>query len=1005
MKQIADLAWLEDPEKIAVNRLPAHSDHFFYECAEEELLGESMPLRQSLNGRWLFAYAESPALREAEFYRQEYDVSHFGVIEVPGHIQLQGYGKLQYVNTQYPWDGVEHLRPPAVPRQNPVGSYVSFFTIKENLRKKPVVLSFQGVETAFYVWLNGKFVGYSEDSFTPSEFDITAYLREGENKLAVEVYQFSSASWLEDQDFWRFSGIFRDVFLEARPESHIGDVQIFAGLDDAFQAGKLDVQLRMEGKPASRVALVLEDAQGKPVMKEDADERGAARMLIPRVRAWSAEDPYLYRLRMEVFSVEGALVETVPQAVGFRRFELRDGRMLLNGKRIVFKGINRHEWNARRGRAVTREDMLWDIRMLKQHNINAVRTSHYPNAGLWYRLCDEAGIYLLDEANLESHGTWQKMGKVEPSWNVPGSLPEWRKAVLDRATAMLERDKNHPSILLWSCGNESYAGENIRAMAAYFRRRDPSRLVHYEGVFHCREFDDCSDIESRMYAKPAEIEAYLYTKPAKPYISCEYMHAMGNSCGGLHLYTEMARQYEQYQGGFIWDFIDQAIDAGDGLLHTGNYGSKPSDYGFCTNGIVCADREISPKAQEVRALYTDLVLKPDTTGFTLRNEHLFRSTEGYLFRYSVEREGICLYEYVTRVRVSAGEEKRVKVPVPAELFTNGEVCCNVAALLENATCWADVGYEVAFGQHVVVAEAPKARTGKVLPHWQVVEGDVNIGVVAQGFRALFSKTEGTLVSLQYGGQEMLQRGPRLIFWRAPTDNDRGAGYPAEMAAWKTAGLYARVQHCTWTEDRQGLKVRYSYSLPLLPGVKAYIAYSVKRQGKVEVTAGYEGKRGLPQLPLFGVDLCLPGALNRMRYLGCGPQENYVDRCAGARLGVFESGVRENLSPYLKPQECGNRTGLRWMKLSAKGRRGLTLRAVRQPFEGSALPFSTEELENAQSPEHLPETNSTWVRVLAKQMGVGGDDSWGAPVHEPYRLDANRKLQVRFVMEESMADDL
>ena len=455
----ADIKWLENPEVFRVNRLDAHSDHHFY-LSEEDMLKENDSLRQSLNGRWKFYWSKNPDERPRDFYENDAIICDFKDIEVPGHIELWGYGQIQYTNIAYPWDGYKFLRPPHIDwENNPVGSYVKEFDLNDDLRNKRVYISFQGVEQAIYVWLNGEFVGYAEDSFTPSEFELTDYIKEKNNRLCLEVYKRSSAAWLEDQDFFRFSGIFRDVYLFAKPSIHVEDLFIKAGLDEDYSTGIFELSAKLLGNP-SQVSWELLDkesviAEGNLVKKEN---------------------------------------EYVPYKVGFRRFEIKDKVMNLNGKRLVINGINRHEWNPRRGRAITKEDMLADIEILKRNGINAVRTCHYPNQSLWYELCDEAGICVLDEANLESHGTWQKLGTVEPSWNVPGSEEIWKGCVLDRAISMLERDKNHPSILWWSCGNESHVGTVIQAVCEYFHEMDSSRLVHYEGTNYNREFDFITDV-------------------------------------------------------------------------------------------------------------------------------------------------------------------------------------------------------------------------------------------------------------------------------------------------------------------------------------------------------------------------------------------------------------------------------------------------------------------------------------------------------------------------------
>ena len=993
------LTWLEDPEVFAVNRKEAHSDHVYYENTEEMVLGADMPLRQSLNGTWYFSYAKNPTVRVKDFYKKDFDCRMFDSIEVPGHIQTQGYDRCQYINTMYPWDGTEYLRPPMVSKEyNPVGSYVKYFVLEKNLQDKPVFVSFQGVETAFYVWLNGVFIGYSEDSFTPAEFELTPYLQDGENKLAVEVYKRSSASWLEDQDFWRFSGIFRDVYLYAVPKTHIEDLSVKSTLDNSYKNGKLYLQLKISGHTDCAVKAVLLNAEEKIVFEKNIKGNSICEISgeVENVHAWSAEDPYLYQLYLYVEDQKGNLIEAVPELVGFRTFEMIDKVMHINGKRIVFKGVNRHEFNVRRGRSIKKEDMLWDIEFMKQHNINAVRTSHYPNESLWYRLCDIYGIYLIDETNLESHGSWQKMGECEPSWNVPGSRPEWKEAVLDRAKSMFERDKNHPSILIWSCGNESYAGTCIEAMSDYFHEKDDTRLVHYEGVFWNREFDHISDMESRMYAKPAEIEAFLSNDPKKPYISCEYMHAMGNSCGGMKLYTDLESKYELYQGGFIWDYIDQSMlrknEQGEEVFaYGGDYDDRATDYEFCTNGIVYADRKISPKAQEVKQLYANVKLTPDENGVLIKNENLFISTEAYTLVYRMMLDGYPVFESMRNVVVQAQEEQYVKLDYP-NIDEPGEYTYEVAMELTEDTIWADAGHEICFGQFVKKVTEEEEQTTKKM---QVIYGDVNIGVKGEGFLAMFSKSEGGLASLQYDGTEYITRAPKTSYWRACTDNDRGAKQGFDRSMWLTAGLYQKVIDVKVEELEEQVRITFEYELPTIPKAYSTISYVMSGDGVVHVHLLYKGTEGLPEIPAFGMDFKLKERYHNFEYYGYGPEENYVDRMEGARLGIFEGTAKENLSNYLIPQECGNRVGTRWLKVTDEYGRGLQFTCEEIPFESSVLPYSAYELENALHQEELPKIHYTWVRILAKQMGVGGDDSWGAPVHEQYRIPSDKNLEIAF----------
>ena len=993
------LTWLEDPEVFAVNRKEAHSDHVYYENTEEMVLGADMPLRQSLNGTWYFSYAKNPTVRVKDFYKKDFDCRMFDSIEVPGHIQTQGYDRCQYINTMYPWDGTEYLRPPMVSKEyNPVGSYVKYFVLEKNLQDKPVFVSFQGVETAFYVWLNGVFIGYSEDSFTPAEFELTPYLQDGENKLAVEVYKRSSASWLEDQDFWRFSGIFRDVYLYAVPKTHIEDLSVKSTLDNSYKNGKLYLKLKISGHTDCAVKAVLLNAEEEIVFEKNIKGNSICEISgeVENVHAWSAEDPYLYQLYLYVEDQKGNLIEAVPELVGFRTFEMIDKVMHINGKRIVFKGVNRHEFNVRRGRSIKKEDMLWDIEFMKQHNINAVRTSHYPNESLWYRLCDIYGIYLIDETNLESHGSWQKMGECEPSWNVPGSRPEWKEAVLDRAKSMFERDKNHPSVLIWSCGNESYAGTCIEAMSDYFHEKDDTRLVHYEGVFWNREFDHISDMESRMYAKPAEIEAFLSNDPKKPYISCEYMHAMGNSCGGMKLYTDLESKYELYQGGFIWDYIDQSMlrknEQGEEVFaYGGDYDDRATDYEFCTNGIVYADRKISPKAQEVKQLYANTKLTPDENGVLIKNENLFISTEAYTLVYRMMLDGYPVFESMRNVIVQAQEEQYVKLDYP-NIDEPGEYTYEVAMELTEETIWADAGHEICFGQFIKKITEEEEQTTKKM---QVIYGDVNIGVKGDGFLAMFSKSEGGLASLQYDGTEYITRAPKTSYWRACTDNDRGAKQGFDRSMWLTAGLYQKVIDVKVEELEEQVRITFEYELPTIPKAYSTISYVMSGDGVVHVHLLYKGTEGLPEIPAFGMDFKLKERYHNFEYYGYGPEENYVDRMEGARLGIFEGTAKENLSNYLIPQECGNRVGTRWLKVTDEYGRGLQFTCEEIPFESSVLPYSAYELENALHQEEVQKILYTWVRILAKQMGVGGDDSWGAPVHEQYRIPSDKNLEIAF----------
>lgn len=970
------LDWLSNPEVFEVNREAAHSDHSY--TTKEGCL------RQCLNGIWKFAYTEHPDNRPVDFYKIDFDVTGFDEIKVPSHIQLQGYDKPQYVNTQYPWDGQEQLVPPQIPqKRNPVGSYVRFFDVDKALLGKETFISFQGVETAFYVWLNGELVGYSEDSFTPSEFNITPYLKEKGNKLAVEVYRYSTASWLEDQDFWRFSGIFRDVYLYAVPTVHVRDMKVIADYDYENGNGILTTKLDIIGKGEYSVKLTLSDKNGNKVYEGDTADVSIS---IPGIMSWSAEQPDLYTLTAEIIA-DGGAVETAETRVGFRRFEMKNGIMRLNGKRIIFKGVNRHEWSAESGRAITKEDMLWDIRFMKQNNINAVRTSHYPNNSMWYELCDLYGIYLIAETNLETHGA----NKL-----VPASCPEWRNAVLDRAKTLYENRKNHSSILIWSLGNESDCGDDIAAMSDYFHEADNTRLVHYEGVFWNRKYDHITDMESRMYAKPAEIEEYLKQNTGKPYISCEYMHAMGNSVGGMKLYTDLEDKYEAYQGGFIWDYIDQSLYKDGKLVYGGDFDDRASDYGFCTNGIVYADRTYSPKVQEVRRLYSNIRMSVEKDILTVENRNLFADTSGYIFRLTLEKEGEILSAKEQRLNISAGKTVSVKIGLEIP-ESGGEYVLTASAVLAEGTIWAEKGHEISFAQAVI--KTPKAAATVTAAKAQIVYGDYSIGVHGKNFTMLFDKREGGVGSLIYNGVEYITRVPKISFFRACTDNDTGAGYPYENAQWQLAGRCAKLVGHEAKENSDSLEVTFIFLSPTVPSFEYTVTYTAYFDGRLGVKAEYPGVKGLSDMPVFAMDFKMKKQYDKFTFYGMGPDENYIDRSNGARLGVYTSSAKDNFTRYLNPQECGNRTGVRFVDMYGENGIGLKFAAAEQPFEMSVLPYSAYELDNAMHREELPEPSYTWVRIAAKQMGIGGDDSWGAPVHQEYKISSEEPMTLEFVISE------
>ena len=1015
-----DYEKVKDPLIFAENRVEAHSDHVCY-ASEEELEEGNTSFRYSLDGLWKFSYGRNYQSAVQGFEAIEYDCRSWEDIRVPAHIQMEGYDVPQYANTQYPWDGREDIEPGEIPSFfNPVASYVKYFSVPDHMRDKPLFISFQGVESGMALWLNGNYVGYSEDSFTPSEFELTPYIREGENKLAVQVFKWTASSWCEDQDFYRFSGIYRSVYLYAVPAVHMEDLTVktlFEG--DGFGRAKLSVQGKVKGSGVCRFRLHDEERTLFEIEQKTGTVGGFAfEEMVEKPRLWSAEDPYLYELEIAC-CCDGGTVEYMSQPVGFRKFEMKDSRMLLNGKRIVFKGANRHDFSSVSGRHVSYEELLKDVVTMKRHNINAIRTSHYPDDERLYELCDRYGLYLIAESNLESHGTWDAYlkGKKDMSFVVPDDKAEWKEMMYDRIRSCYHRDKNHPAVLIWSVGNESFGGETIYEMSELFRKLDDTRLVHYEGVFNDRRYNDSSDMESRMYAKVADIEDYLANGDGKPFICCEYTHAMGNSCGAMHKYTELAdKENSSYQGGFIWDYIDQSIYKKDRYgkwfqAFGGDFGERPTDYNFSGNGIAYGgEREASPKMQAVKFNYQNISVQVEKDGFEVWNKNLFVSTD--LFRCVAEllRDGICIERReLTDIAVEPESRKAFSAPftLPEDA---GEYAVTISFLLREDTLWAKAGHEVAFGQ-AVIGKVDASAEEKKKP-FTVIWGNDNVGVRGESFDILFAEPAGAssafgLVSYRYAGKELIEAVPRPNFWRAPTDNDDGNNMTARQGQWKLASLYATgkgmgrkldVPGCAFEnpivrEEEDHVSVTYIYNLRTTPEASCRLNYQVYGDGSVQTTLIYDPVEGLSDMPEFGVLFKLNADYDRLEWYGNGPEETYADRDQGAKLGVYRNRVADNMAAYLVPQECGNKTKVRWAKVTDMRGRGMLFSGEDMSF--SALPYTPHEIENARHPYELPPVHYTVVRVAKGQMGVGGDDSWGAPVHPEYHLDVSGKVEFSF----------
>lgn len=1013
-----DYGKIKDPAFFAQNRVKAHSDHHYYKN-HRELAEKNESFRQNLNGLWKFQYARNLAEAPDGFEAEDFDCKGWEDIRVPAHIQMEGYDKPQYVNVQYPWDGHEAIEPGEIPTQfNPVASYVKYFTVPENMQGKRLFVSFQGVESGFALWCNGSYVGYSEDTFTPSEFELTSYLKEGENKLAVQVFKWTSGSWCEDQDFFRFSGIFRDVYLYSIPDTHVSDIRIKTILNDTYDRGNLEIVLEAIGHGKAELILTRQGEEAARTEVEIKDGQSTVvELTIEQPALWSAEQPNLYNLMIQVTDDQEQLQELIPQRVGFRRFAIEDGIMKLNGKRIVFKGVDRHEFSSRRGRVPNHDELLRDIVTMKRNNINAIRTSHYPNDSALYALCDEYGLYLIDECNMETHGMWDMVGRGV--WSIekalPGDRQEWKDLLLDRVNSMYQRDKNHPSIIIWSCGNESFGGSVIYEMSRLFHALDDTRLVHYEGVCNDRRYNDTSDMESRMYPSAAYVKDFLQKDRSKPYLLCEYTHAMGNSCGGMHKYTDLTDEEPLFQGGFIWDYIDQSIYHKDRygkevLGYGGDFDDRPCDYNFSGNGIAYGgERMPSPKMQEVKFNYQNISIQIQDDQFTVINKNLFTNTDVYDCKISLTLDGRQIADTKVDIGVEPLSQQTYQLPrwryltpwskeEPWMATDAGEYVVTVSFVLKEDTLWAQRGHEVAFGQGIYEIEAPQQR--KAPSYMKVTDGTYNLGIKGEHFEVLFDKGGKGLVSYVYGGREMIKAIPKPNFWRAPTDNDNGNQMPFRYAQWKLASMYqlngipgSKEPNPVIVQDADKVTVTYTYYLPTTPESSCEVAYTVTGDGTVHTALSYNPPKGIHDMPEFGMLFKFDADYENLTWYGYGPAETYCDRERGGKLGIYQNKVADNIAQYLVPQECGNHTHVRRASITDNLGRGMEFSGKELSF--SALPYTPHELENAMHSYELPPVYYTVVRVALQQMGVAGDDSWGARTHDEYLIDVTRPLKLEF----------
>lgn len=1021
-----DPAMLADPTAFAINRMPPRSDHRWFANEDEADRGASS-FETLLDGPWKYLHADRPADLPEGLENPETDISSWDEIDVPSHIQLRGYDRPQYVNVQYPWDGHEDIEPGQVPSLfNPVSTYAVDIALPALAEGEGLSFVAEGAESALALWVDGAFIGYATGSFTPCEFDITDCAGPGLHRLVCRVWKWSSGSWLEDQDFFRFSGLFRSVRLLKRPRRHIGHLETSVEFVEGGSDALLKVRAEGPGLDGARLLARLEGAEGTRV--EEEAPKGAEREItirVPNPRLWSAEDPHLYRLRLLVVDESAGgegrrLLEVVEQSVGIRSIRIEEGLLLINGRPAMLKGVNRHEFGPQ-GRVPDTELLEKDLIALKRLGVNAIRTSHYPNSRGFYELCDRLGFYVMDEAALETHGIWDRIvrGRANIDEALPGDRRQWLPAVRDRAYSMVRRDRNHPSVIMWSLGNESFGGSVLREVADYLRGLD-DRPLHYEGIHWDPRYPETSDIASQMYTSAAQVECYLAEHEDKPFILCEFAHAMGNSFGAVDRYIELMRREAHFQGVFVWDFADQALpireDNGKEFLgYGGDFGDAPHDGDFCGDGLFFADHRPSPKVQALKALYQAIDIRFDEEGFTVFNGYEVTSTGDFVCETTLTREGVEIGR--KRIVVDLAPGGSVHVPNPFETpRESGEYALDVFFLLAEATAWAPAGYEIARGQHVfhvgperspfwrgagVGMRGPLRREG---PRGMVlVDSTHNIGVRGDGFEVLFSRIQGGIQSYALGepgrSRQILRGVPSVNFWHAPTSNERGWGAPMLDGQWLLASRYFTAlggfDPFSLSATQECIEISWALELASKPVSRCELSASIYPDSTLVLSARILPGEGLGDPPEFGFLIPVDPGLRTLRWYGEGPEESTVDRRQGAFLGIYEAEIPSLLTPYLRPQECGSRTGVRWARVLDGEGFGIEVRAE-QSMEFSALPVSPFELENALHIDELPAHRRTWLRPVLMRRGVGGDDSWGARVHEEYLL-GGRALEFRIAL--------
>ena len=989
----------ENPEVFSVNREPAYATHFSFENVEAALADNHPASRyyKSLNGEWSFHWSETPAGRASDFWNNDYDVSEWATIPVPGNWFRSGFGRPHYLDEQYvfPHD------PPNIPDDyNPVGSYVTTFDVPEDWGNKDVFIKFESVRSAFFLWVNGQEVGYAQGSRLPAEFNITDYLDEdGENRLAIQVFRWSDGSYLEGQDFWRLAGVERDVFLYAANPVRIRDFHVKSGLVNDFEDGelKLDVELQRlrdsEGQSFSLSAELI-DADGAIMSTFERQTTVSAgsvqevfEAVVEDVKPWTAETPNLYTLLITLNDEAGDIVEATSVKVGFRTIEIVDGVLQVNGQPITIRGVNRHEHDPDTARIITVDSMLEDIRLMKRFNINAVRAAHYPNDYRWYQLTDKYGLYVIDEANIESHEAMNLEDHL-------ADRPEFFEAHMDRMIRMVERDKNHPSIIGWSLGNEAGKGVAFRSMYEWTKEKDPTRTVQYEAA----GLVDYTDMYVPMYETIWEIEDYLATDPTKPIIMCEYAHAMGNSVGNLQDYWDVIESDERAQGGFIWDWVDQTLNEVDEngnhfLAYGGDYGDDENGGNFLANGLVQSNRSLNPHIWEVKKVYQPVAFSQiDDHTFTVHNRLDHTNTSQYAFSWVLERDGrLVASGNLEDIKLDPRETSEVTIPFSRDLLVGGhEYFVTLFAHTKNEAPMVPSGHEVAWGQFAVMGTTPVPGVSPSIDALIVVENENTLTVQGTSFSMSFGLEDGYLTSWNSEGTELLMEPMRPNFWRALNDNDVGAKFQDLLAIWKSAGENAALTSLDWTEQGSFVSLTATYELESIGGMT--LAYQVYGDGALRTQLDFapDGSANLPNIPRVGLAFVMPGEYTDLEWFGRGPHESYIDRWTGAAVGLYTGKTTDQHFDYVRPQETGNKVDLRWLGVANEQGNGVVLVQDSELFGATALAMRYEQLFFAPGEQrHAADVrveNLTTVNVDWRQMGVGGDNSWGATPHPQYMID-------------------